>query len=247
MLGRSKRKDVALGAGIKLLVLGFMALVGCGESTGTPAVTLSGRVTEYVPGSTALGPAIPGVEVCQFASNNCALTDENGDYALRVWKNRELEISYVKEQFGSVLVARQSGIRDFVGDAVLATDEDLSELASEINTPYPLIGNGALSMTTYRGRVSDGIRIAGISYSLTGSNGRSFYLDDAWVPDTSLTETQAPGAGGFVELAPVTVNVRLSGPAVNCASAESWLTASINTFRLPIRIGFWTQSRVRCE
>ena len=247
MLGRSKRKDNSIRAGIKLLALGLTAVVGCGESTGTSSVTLSGRVTEHVPGSTALGPAIAGVEICQFASNNCALTDENGDYALRVLKNQELEMSHVKQGFGSVLVARRSGMDDFVGDAVLATDAVLSDLASQLDTPYPQVGNGSLSITTYRGLISDDMTIAGVSYSLTGSNGRSFYLDDALVPDTSLTETQAPGTGGFIEVAPVTVNVQLSGPAVNCASEESWLAAATNTFRLPIRIGFSTQSRVSCE
>lgn len=247
MLRRSRRNGIFLGTGAKLLLWGVTAVVGCGESTGTSSVTLSGRVTEHVPGSSALGPAITGVEVCQFASNNCALTDENGDYALRVLKGRELEISYVKEGFGSVIVARQSGIDDFVGDAVLATDAILSGYASGLDTPYPQVGSGSLSMTTYRGPPFDDMTIAGVSYSLTGSNGRSFYLDDAWVPSTSLTATQAPGAGGFIEVAPVTVNVQLSGAVVNCASEESWLAAATNTFRLPIRSGFSTQSRVSCE
>ena len=224
-----------------------MLIAGCGESTGTSSVTLSGRATEWLPASSAVGPPIAGVEVCQFESNNCTLTDENGDYELRVLKNRELEMSYVKEGFGSVLVAQQSGVDDLVGDVMLATDAALMQLASELDTPYPQIGNGSLSMTVYRGPISDEVTIAGVRFALTGSNGRSFYVDDTWVPRTSLTETQSPGRGGYVELAPVTVNVQLYGEAVNCASEESWLAAGANTFRLPVRLGFWTQSRVSCE
>lgn len=102
-------------------------------------------------------------------------------------------------------------------------------------------------MTTYRGPISDGVTIAGVSYSLTGSNGRSFYLDASGTPDTSLTETQAPGTGGFVEVAPTTVNLQVSGPVTNCTSEESWHAAATNAFRLPVRTGFWTQSNVSCE
>ena len=101
-------------------------------------------------------------------------------------------------------------------------------------------------MTAYSGPVSAGMTIAGAAYSLTGSNGRSYYLDDSGAPNTSLTETQTPGAGGFVEVAPVNVTLQVSG-AVNCTSDESWLAAGTNAFRLAVRIGFWTQSRVSCE
>ena len=247
MLDQLRRTDLALRAGIKLLGLGFMVIAGCGESSGSTSVTLSGRATELLTASSAVGPPIAGVEVCQFASNNCALTNENGDYELRVLRNRELEMSYVKEGFGSVLVARQSGVDDLIGDVILATDAALMQLASELDTPYPQIGSGSLSMTVYRGPISDDVTIPGVRFALTGSNGRSFYLDDAWVPRTSLTETQSLGRGGYVELAPVTVSVQLYGAAVNCGSEESWLAAGANTFRLPVRVGFWTQSRVSCE
>lgn len=219
----------------------------CGGGSGSTAVTLRGRVTELVPGSEARDQPIAGVEVCQFASNNCAFTNDDGVYELRVLKNREVEISFVKEGFGSVLLGKRTGTEDLVGDAGLATDAVLSGFASLLDTAYPPTGTGFLSMTAYRGPISNGVTIAGLAYSLAGSGGRSFYLDDSGVPDTSLTETQAPGTGGFVELAPVTVTLQVSGAAANCTSEASWPAAGTNAFRLPIRAGFWTQSRVSCE
>lgn len=91
-------------------------VLGCNDSasSGSTAVTLSGIVSEGVPGSETLGDPISGVEVCQFASNNCATSDETGFYALRLLKNREIELSYLNEGFGPVLVATTSGVGGFV-------------------------------------------------------------------------------------------------------------------------------------
>jgi hypothetical protein len=233
-------------AHILVYALGISTLVGCTEGYGTTSVAMSGRITEYVPGSADTGTPIDGVEVCQFQSNNCSVTDASGEYELLVLKGRELEISYIKDGYGPVLVARRSGAEDFVGDAVLATDAVMTSFAGALDTPYPPAGTGYVSATTYRGPVSDGTTLAGATYSLTGSAGRSYYLDDTGAPDASLAETQDPGAGGFVEVAPVNVTLRVSG-AANCTSADSWNAAGTNAFRLPIRNGFWTQSNVSCE
>ena len=232
------------------LLIASSALVfglGCGESGSPVAVSLTGRVSEYLSDQQAEGPPVPGVLVCQFSSNNCDLTDEDGHYELRVLMNEELEISYVKEGFGPVLVARRSGTEDFTGDALLATNASLSSLADALQTPYPPQGTGFLTMTAYEGPVGNGQPLAGVTYALSGSGGRSFYLDDSGVPDTSLTETQEPGTGGFIELAPRRVELRAGGTAVNCVSEASWTAAGVNTFRLPIRSGFWTQSKMSCE
>ena len=233
-------------AHILVYALGFSTVVGCTQGYGTTSVAMSGRVTEYVPGSADEGPPIDGVEVCQFQSNNCSVTDASGEYELMVLKGRELEISHIKDGYGPVLVARRSGDEDFVGDAVLGTDAVMTSFADALDTPYPPAGTGFVSATTYRGPVSDGTTLAGASYFLTGSGGLSYYLDDAGAPDTSLAETQDAGAGGFVEVAPVNVTLRVAG-AANCTSADSWFAAGTNAFTLPVRNGFWTQSHISCE
>jgi len=48
VLDQLRRTDLALRAGIKLLGLGFMVIAGCGESSGSTSVTLSGRATELL-------------------------------------------------------------------------------------------------------------------------------------------------------------------------------------------------------
>jgi hypothetical protein len=228
------------------IALALGAVTGCVEGSGSTSVMLSGHVTQYMPGSPEAGAPIDGVAVCQFRSNNCALTDENGEYELPLLMNREVLISHAKEGYGPVLVARRSGVQDLNGDAVMATDAVMAEFADAIGTPYPPLNSGFVSMTAYRGSVSDDTRLAGASFALSGSDGLSYYLNDAGAPDTTLTETQAHGTGGFVEVAPVDVSLQVFG-AANCTSDESWVAAGTNAFKLPIRAGFWTQSRVSCE
>ncbi len=230
-----------------LALLGPVSTIGCSEGTRSSSVRITGQITEFDPDSQGAGAPIADVEICQFASFNCAFTDENGEYSLWLLQNRNVALSIVKEGFGSVLVARFSGTEDLTGDAIMATDAVLSELASEIGTAYPPDGTGSLAVTTFRGSVSDGNPLAGVSYALLGSNGRSFYVNDSGIPETSLTETQASGTGGFVELAPVDVTLQLSGAGVNCSSEGSWSAAASNAFQLPIRAGFTTQCAVNCE
>jgi len=239
---RRKRREAKLAS----LPLAALLLTGCAEGSGSTSVTLSGTITESVPDSQIQGQPIADVEVCEFGSRNCALTDQNGEYSLRVLKNRELEMSHVRSGFGPVLVARRSGIVDFVGDAGLATDAALLDFYESLGTPYPPVASGFVTATAYQGAIADDTRIEGVSYSLMGSDGRSFYLDDAGTPDTSLTETQASGSGGFVDVAPRTVDLQVTG-AANCSSESSWLSNGTNTFKLPVRIGFRTQSEVSCE
>ena len=128
-------------------------VLGCNDSSssGSTAVTLSGIVSEGVPGSETIGDPVSGVEVCQFASNNCATSDETGFYALRLLKNQEIELSYLKEGFGPVLVATTSGIVDFSLDVDMAMDSDLSDFFADINSPYPPEGSGYLSVSASRG------------------------------------------------------------------------------------------------
>jgi hypothetical protein len=230
-----------------IALLSLTATGGCSEGTGSSSVQITGQITEFDPDSEGPGAPIADVEVCQFASFNCAFTDENGDYSLWLLQNRNVELSIVKEGFGSVLIARFSGTEDLVGDAIMASDAVLSELASEIGTAYPPDGTGSLAITTFQGAVSEGNLLAGVSYSLLGSNGRSFYVDDSGALETSLTETQASGTGGFVDLAPVVVTLQLSGAGVNCTSERPWSADASNAFRLPIQAGFITQCAISCE
>jgi hypothetical protein len=228
-----------------ILHAAFLAgVLGCNDSSssGSTAVTLSGIVSEGVPGSETIGDPVSGVEVCQFASNNCATSDETGFYALRLLKNQEIELTYLNEGFGPVLVATTSGVVDFSLDVDMARDSDLSDFFADIDSPYPPEGSGYLSVSASRGDSP----LAGVSYSLAGSSGRSFYVGDDGVPDTSLQETQMPGVGGFVEVLPLTVTLSISG-AVNCASDRAWPAPASGAFRLPMRAGFWTQSAIDCE
>lgn len=216
---------------------------GCSDYTSTSnAVTLSGSITEVRPGEAPGTDPVGGVSVCEYLSNNCATSGETGFYELRVLKNRNVAISYRREGFGPVLVGTRSTLIDFTVDVGMATTETLEEFFDAVGGSFPPSASGYLTATTFGGSTP----LAGVSYGLVGSDATSFYLDDDGAPQTSLLETQTPGAGGFTEVAPVDVDLTVSG-AVNCAADNSWPAPATNTFRLPVRTGYWTQARIDCE
>ena len=65
--------------------------------------------------------------MCEVVTNICDLTDENGTYAIRVFKSNELSISFVKDGFGPTLAGVRSGVVDFTLDAGMATDAALTD------------------------------------------------------------------------------------------------------------------------
>ena len=128
----------------------------------------------------------------------------------------------------------------------MATDAVLEAFAADLGTTYPPTATGFITATSYRGPTDDGDLLAGVTYSLVGGTGVSFYLRDDGTPDSSLTETGALGAGGFIEVPPTNLDLRVTG-AANCTSDPSWNAAATNTFRLPVRIGYWTQTAINCQ
>ena len=226
--------------------LAFLTLLwaGCSDSgSGSSSSNeISGTVTEILPGMVESETPVSDVLVCQFNSNNCATTDENGFYSLLALMNQNILLSYVKEGFGPVLVAIPSRVTNITADAGMSTNETLAEFFDSIGAAFPPVASGYLTANTFR----DGTPIARINYRLVGSDGLSFYFDDEGVADTSLIETQTPGSGGFVDVAPVDVELVVQG-AANCVAANSWPAPAADAFRLPIRVGFWTQTVVECE
>ncbi len=234
----------AFGVGCCLLVGALLA--GCADSEPNGLV-LSGVVRALDEATMAGGAPLDDVSVCQFASNNCTVTDDEGRYALPLLFNREVQVAYEKSGFGPVLVGYRTERDDIVGDPVMATDDMAAEFAAELGTPYPPVDSGFVTVTAFRGPASDDIRLAGVSFSLIGSAGRGYYLDDAGIPNSTLVATQSPGIGGFVEVNPNPVTLEVRGTAVNCTSPASWLADGTNRFRLPVRSGFSTQTSINCE
>lgn len=86
-----------------------------------------------------------------------------------------------------------------------------------------------------------------MSFELVEGTGRSYYLNEANLPTTTLTETVDNGSGGFIEATEGTLEVRLTGTQ-NCERPYSaWPGAEANQFRFPSRGGFLTVPVVWCD
>ena len=89
--------------------------------------------------------------------------------------------------------------------------------------------------------------VVGATLELVGASGKGFYNDAQGDPSLDLDSTSANGAGGFVEVAPDEVEVRLGGTATNCTPLTAWPGSEANTIRIPIKAGFVSWSVVRCD
>ena len=229
-----------------LIALAFTATVGACDDGEPNGLLLTGIVRELDLETFSAEDPIADVQVCQFASNNCTVSDSVGEYALPLLFDREVQVSYEKSGFGAVLIAYRTEREDIRSDALLATDAALSEFATDLGVVYPPTDSGWITATVFRGAPEDDLRLEGAALSLIGSDGVGFYLDQGGMPDTSLLATGNSGTGGFVSVEPVEVTLEVRGSAVNCSSGQSWVADGTNRFRLPVREGFSTQTIVSC-
>ena len=106
-------------------------------------------------------------------------------------------------------------------------------------TPYPYEGTGAL--------VVDVGPLSGATFELVPASGKGFYYDAQGDPSLDLDSTSTSGAGGFVEVAPGEVEVRIGGTATNCVATFGWPGSEANTITMPIKAGFVSWSGVTCD
>lgn len=130
----------------------------------------------------------------------------------------------------------------------ILSDTLASTLAALLNTPYPPEGTGLLAISALVAPITDDNNgITGVTFT-PGQTATSYYLDENEFPSLDLTETAAPsGAGGYVELAPGTLEVTLGGTASNCIIVSGWAGSDASSMRVPIQAGFFTQAFVTCD
>ncbi len=233
--------------------LGVVPLVGCSETAGTGGTggdggagggveTVQLTLTLVVGASGDDRPALEGAAFCETDTQNCAITNANGQATIEVVvpADKRISYTYTKDGYLSVLYS------DVVDDTLFTdrshwtlTDAEMERLSDLIAAPYPFEGTGSLV-------VSAGL--AGATFELVGgASGKGFYNDAQGDPSLDLNSTTADGQGGFFEVAPGEVEVRLGGTATNCAPLSAWPGSEANTVTMPIKVGFLSWSSVSCD
>ncbi len=250
-----------------LILVGALAVVGCGESSsggaggsggtggfagtggtgGTaPTVTVEFTVIDFQPGE----PNIPfeGAEVCVLDSSNCATSDVDGLATLEVPANSDTGFTVIAEGYTPTIAPQTTGDQDLTTLTAILSDTLASTLAALLNTPYPPVGTGLVALSALVAPITDDENgIPGVTFT-ADSTASSYYLDENEFPSLDLTETTAPsGAGGYIEIAPGTLEVALGGAASNCIVVSGWAGSDADSLRVPIREGFFTQAFITCD
>jgi hypothetical protein len=222
------------------------ASVACTFDTGLGAPTQIPPTVELtltlVVGASGIDrPPLEGAAFCETDTENCEMTDANGQATIEVVVPADQQISYTYTKDGYVSALRTEVVDDtFVGVRTnwTLTDAEMKRLADLLMTPYPYEGTGSI--------VVDVGLLSGATFELVPASGTGFYYDAQGDPSLDLDSTSTSGAGGFFEVAPGEVEVRLGGTATNCVAAFGWPGSEANTIRMPIKAGFVSWSGLIC-
>lgn len=211
---------------------------GAGGEGGAETVELT--LTLVVGASGIDRPPLEGAAFCETDTENCEMTDANGQATIEIVVPADTRISYTVAKDGYLDVL----YTDVVDDTLFTdrshwtlTDAEMERQADLLMTPYPNEGTGT--------PVVD-VGLVGATFELVGASGKGFYFDAQGDPSLDLDSTLANGAGGFVEVAPDEVEVRLGGTATNCTPLSAWPGSEANTIRMPIKAGFVSWSSLTC-
>lgn len=229
---------------------GAGGVAGDGGSGGVETVELT-RTLRVLGTGPDFPPVVPleGAAFCELDhTENCDTTDPFGvaTIELVVPADKRIGYTFTKEGYVPILYAN-------VADDMLPTDTvrwaltdaTAEEGAALMNSPYPYEGTGVASVQVFE---AGGGPLSGATLELVGgASGKAFYFDTNFLPSPDLTSTTTRGDGGFFEVAPGEVEIRLGGTATNCVVGSGWPGSEANTVRMPIRAGFVSWSSVVCE
>ena len=218
---------------------------GTGGSGGVGPVELNGSL-KVVDFGTPNQP-VEGAAFCETDTDNCDLTDPFGLATIEVVVPADKRISYTFTKEGNASVLYTDVVDDMLPMALFCftqSNETTEEQSALLETPYPPEGTGTVDVTAFE----PGGRLSGATFELVGdASGKAYYFDANFLPSLDLTSTTTWGAGGFVEVAPGEVEVRLGGTATNCVATRGWPGSEANTVKLPVKVGFISFGRVVCD
>jgi hypothetical protein len=186
---------------------------------------------------------LEGVELCETDTDNCVMTDANGEATLELPTERETGFTRTKEGYASYLLA---DVVPATGERyvyAMATDHRIAAEHDRLMAAYPMRGTGTILV---------GLRLPfpEATFELIGATSKAFYVDDdpegdiLWSQD--LTGTTSWGSGGFVEVTPSEYQIKLGGTAQGCTPHRAWPGNDENSIRIPVREGYITHAAVNC-
>jgi len=221
------------------------------SGTGGGAETVELRLTATEGDNNILGTRLEGVEFCETDTDNCTTSDADGRATLAVEVPADGRISYTYRKDGYLPGLRADVVDEefiaFTGEYgnSNATDETMTDRFAIMMSPYPMEGTGMVAVSAFVGKTFAGV--VGTTFELVGATGRGYYLDPSGEPSLDLTEAGPSGEGGFIEVAPGEVEIRLGGTATNCVAWKGWPGSEANTIRLPVKAGSITWGSVSCD
>ena len=114
---------------------------GTGGGGGVDTVALSVQISGFS-GAGLLGP-LEGVEICEFGTNNCVQTDDDGNATIDLPINEEVMFTTVKEGYASYLHAGLVPAEVLLNVSFGMSDHTrMSYLHDLVMSPYPMEGTG---------------------------------------------------------------------------------------------------------
>jgi len=208
-------------------------------------------VLDWTP-ETGYGGPLDRVKICALDSDDCVRTNDEGRAVVQVPVDREYAFAVEKKGYNSELFVDfrvPRGLRLFPEDSI-GQEERLAMGYEQVGSPYPMQGTGAILVLPLDGWFSTTkagpVGVAGRTFELMNAKGKAFYYDEQSHWDASLTATSRWGWGGFTEVLPGEVQIRIESGADRCVVWHGWPGTVENSIRMPVRVGFLTQVWVDC-
>jgi len=181
---------------------------------------------------------LEGVTVCQLDVDNCVVTDASGVATLVLPADQETGFTKDKEGYGSWLIATVVSAPGEFRTTIMPTAQHLKDMHEGVMSPYPMTGTGTVSASAG----------PGATFELVGATGNLWYFSEEWTWRSDLTATTSVGMGGFTEVAPGEVQIRVDKGADQCVpfASDGWPGDDINLIRLPVREGYLTHGQFNC-
>ena len=208
-------------------------------------------VTVTIDGSEEpFGDTVPieGAEVCEDGTDNCAMTNADGEAGLQIPGNQEFAYAVTPPAAYFPYLAAQVSDSDIptAQTFTVLSDATLVTFAGLLDTEWPPTA-GLIGIAAFENPYAGAVGIAGVSFELIEGTGQSYYLNATNIPDSMLTETMDNGTGGFIEASEGTLEVGVTG-AQSCERPyNAWPGTEPNQFRMPSRAGFLTVAAIWCD
>jgi hypothetical protein len=247
-----------------VLALGVMPLVGCSDSEGTGGSAGDGgsgglggggvggdggtgdtaarfvSLRGYDPDGTVV---LEGVELCELDTTSCVLTDAGGLASLKL--PTEGEVAYTAQKEGwtpAIFMEVMSPDSPSLRMLLMLPEGYVAEQHERVGSPYPMQGTGTL-------QVQIEPDFDGVTLELMSATGTAWYLDEGpiWSTDLVATSDAFAAIGGFTEVTPGVVEVKLGGTAAQgCTPTGAWPAEAENTLRVLVREGYLTTAVSTC-